>query len=549
MEFWTYYRALRRRRWILAGSVLVAFALALAVIRSRGDDYEASATLSIPSEQRALFLFGAPDQAGPDARMALALNLLRSRDLMERVIQRLNPGLRSDDLLRRLRVERDRGSGLIRVTVTGKTPGEVVTLVNTVAETAAAYDQEVQTRASRLAREFVEKQVNTARENLRKGEEVLLAFTQEHEFVLASAKSAQVAALEAEGQHVALSLNEIEAKLSYIRAQMKEQSATRSDQEITDNPIARQLRADLVQLEVALTSELAIHTERYPTVAAIKAKIDAIKDRLSKELGKTVSSERVQHNPVYDALAEDRIRLETEKVAQLAKREALGRALDAVHQELPGLVQIQLEHSRLARNVEGLNREYADLQTRLAQARLREQEEQDLGSLAVVDHARAGRPASLQGKLMKLLLGGVLGLLGGGGLAYFLDYLDNTLKTAENAERLLGVPALVAIPRHNPPVGEAYQWLQAALAGRPGSRRGPHTIAVTSLRPGAGTSTVVANLARAFAGSGWRTLIIDGAFQRPTQHVLLGTAIGKGLVGVLTGAATINDPWARLRTF
>src|SRR5207302_1219956 len=229
-----------------------------------------------------------------------------------------------------------------------------------------------------------------ARENVRKAEEALLRFEQEHAFVLASANRERVAGLETEAQGVALSVNAIEAQLASVRTQMNQLSPTRSDQEITDNPIARQLRGDLVQLEVALTSELAIHTERYPTVTVLKAKIDAVKDRLSKELGKTVSTERVQHNPVYDALAEERIKLETERVAQLAKREALGRALDAVHRNLPGLVQIQMDHSRLTRGVEGLNREYADLQTRMTQLRLKEQETQDLGSLAVVDHAHAG---------------------------------------------------------------------------------------------------------------------------------------------------------------
>src|SRR5438445_1172285 len=107
MEFWTHYRVLRRRRWLLATSMLLALAVGVVIMRSSGDEYEASAAMSIPSEQRALFLFGAPDQAGPDARMGLALSLLRSRDLADRVMQRLGPGLHPSDLPRRLRVERD----------------------------------------------------------------------------------------------------------------------------------------------------------------------------------------------------------------------------------------------------------------------------------------------------------------------------------------------------------------------------------------------------------------------------------------------------------
>ncbi len=544
MEFWGYYRMFRRRRWLIIGAMLAAVTVAVVINRIGIGEYEASATLSIPSEQRAFFVFGGSDQSAGDVRTQLALNLLRSRDLAERVVRRLHLGLRPEDLQRRLRVEKDPGGRLVRVFFTGTTRADAITLTNAFAEEAAAYDQEVQSRESTLAREFVEKQVDAARTNLRNAEDALLQFRQKNEFVLASAASQQVANLETVGQGVALSLSEINAKLSSIRAQMTGQTATRSEQEITDSPIAGQLRAQLVGLEIALTSELAVHTEKYYTVPPLKAKIQAIKDRLNSELGKIVSSEKVQHNPVYDALAQQRITLEADRVALLAKKEALARMVGVVHQNLPGLAQVQMEQSRLARNIDTLEKEYADLQTRLGQARLREQGILDLGSMAVADHARAARPAPLQGKLARLSLAALLGVMAGGGLAYFLDYLDNGLNTAENAERLLGVPALAAIPRHNPPFVEAYRMLQASLAAYVRGRAGATVIAATSARPGAGTSTVVANLARAFAHVGWRTLVIDAGLHRPVQHIAFGVRAGKGLAELLAGNATVPETLA-----
>ncbi len=544
MEFWSYYRVLRRRWWLIAATTLAAVAIAIVVKPLPGKDFEATATLSVPSQERSLFLVsGLPAETG-SVRDAAAFALIRSRDLAERVTKRYSLEIRPAELQRRLSVTKDQGTDLISISVTGRTPAEAVALTNAVVETAAAYDQETQSRAGTLAREFIEKQVEEARANLRKAEDALLAFKQHNEVELSSPVSAQLASLQAESQRLALSLNEIDAKLSSIRGQMNQHNATRTDQEISLNPIAQQLRGELVGLEVSLTSELALHTEKYPSVVALKAKIEAVKNRLSTELGKTVSSERTQFNPIYDALVQNRINLETEKVALLAENEALQRALTQIRNGLPGLDKTQLEQSRLNRNVEIRSKEYGDLQNRLAQARLKEQEVQDLGTLAVVSPAGEPYPTSPWGKLVRLALAAVLGLMGGGALAYLLEYLDNTFKAPENAERLLSVPVLGAIPRHDAPFDEAYRLLEVNVAARERKRK-HDVIAIMSPRPLEGTSTVVANLGRAFARAGRDTIVVDASLQRPAQHVHFRISNEKGLANVLAGEVTLDDALAK----
>jgi polysaccharide biosynthesis transport protein len=548
MEFWSYYRAFRRRRWVYIGAVLAALVVGAVLIRPDIGAYEASATLSIPSAQPALLIFGSQDQPGEGVRAALTLNLLQSRDLADRVIQRYQLRDSADEIQRRLRFRQEPGGRLVQVVATERTPAEAMTLANDAAEEATIYDEEVQTRESTLAREFIQNQADTARNNLRDAEDALLVFKQKNEFALASGTEPEVASLTSDSQGVDFSLREVEAKLAAVSAQMTGQMPTRVDQEITANPEAAQLRSQLVGLEVALASQLSIRTERYPEVVSLRAKIQAIKDRLGTEVAKIVSGEKVQHNPVYDALTQQRIALETERVALLAKRDALTQALSAVHQNLPGLAEVQLEQSRLQRHVDILAKEYGGLQTRLGQARLREQGVLDLGSLTVVDHARTAQPVPFQGTLVHLSLAAVLGLLAGAGLAYFLDYLDNGLNTPENAERLLGVPALAAIPKHNPPFEEAYRLLQATLATQMGGRGKSRILAVTSPRPKAGTSTVVTHLARVFARAGWRTLVIDAGLHQPVQHVAFGVGNDVGLAHVLAEDVSLSDAVVRTDT-
>jgi len=553
MEFWAYYRILKRRRWLLVAALLAAIVVAIAANRPQVGDFDSSANLSVPSMQRFFFVYGTQGSQNLAVdRTPQALDLVRGRDLAERVVQRFNLSMRPDELQRRLIVEKDPTLNLIRVSVSGKTPAEAVGLTNAVAETAASYDQELQRREATLAREFIEKQADGVATNLHAAEDALLAFQQQNGVALASPVNSEVAGLETQARQVDLSLAEIDARLTADRAQMHSQAATRSDKEITDNPIAQILRGQLVQLEVALTSELATHTERYPSVVTTKAKIQAIKDRLKDELTKVVSTEKVAFNPIYDAIAKDLINLEAEKVALQAKREGLRQGLVRMTRALPDTAQKQIEQSRLVRSVDIQSRVFANLQAQVTDARLKEQEVQVLGSLTVVDQARTARRAPFRGLQFKVTLASVLGVLGGAGLAFFLEYLDDTLRTPENAERLLGVPALVAVPLHHPPFDEAYRLLRVNVEAKKGGNGrgkggggGGGVFVVTASRPREGSSTVVANLARAFARGGRRTIVVDAALKQPIQHVNFMVANSKGLTDVLRGEAALDDTLVR----
>jgi polysaccharide biosynthesis transport protein len=546
MEFWAYYRVLKRWWWLIAATTVAAIAIAFVAQPMRGNDFEATATLTVPSDERGPFMVsGLPPETGA-MRDAAAFNLLRSRELAGRVVKRFGFDLRPVDLQRRVSIVKDQGTDLVRVTVTGRTPSEAIALTNAVAESAVAYDQEVQSRTGSLAREFVEKQVDEVRANLRKAEEAFLVYKQSHEMELSSPRSAQLASLQVESQRGAFALSEVEAKLALLRARMGQQSATRTDQEISDNPIAQQLRGELVGLEVSLTSELALHTEKYPSVVALKAKIEAVKDRLNSELKKTVSKERTEFNPVYDTLVQNRISLETQKVALLAQKEAIDGALAQARSDLPGVDQVQLQQSRLTRNIEVLSKDYSNLRDRLLQARLKELELQDLGSLAVAMPAATATPVSPWGLLTRLLFAAVLGMMVGGALALGIDYMDNnSLKSPVAAERLLGLSVLAAIPRHNRPFEEAYQLLRVNVTNRESKLKPPNVMAVMSPTPGEGASTVVAGLARAFARSGRQTIVVDASLQRPAQHEHFGIPNEKGLKDVLAGASTLDEALAK----
>ena len=143
---------------------------------------------------------------------------------------------------------------------------------------------------------------------------------------------------------------------------------------------------------------------------------------------------------------------------------------------------------------------------------------------------------------LNLALGALVGLVLGVGLAFFIEYLDTSVKTMEDVETLLGVPVLAIIPRNvrllhretgDIPDAEAYRILRTNIEF---NRKSPDakTISIVSGGPGEGKSTTLANLAFIAAQGGYSTLIVDADLRRPVQHTLFDVENKVGLTNYLT---------------
>ncbi|HEV3393980.1 MAG TPA: polysaccharide biosynthesis tyrosine autokinase [Chthoniobacterales bacterium] len=143
---------------------------------------------------------------------------------------------------------------------------------------------------------------------------------------------------------------------------------------------------------------------------------------------------------------------------------------------------------------------------------------------------------------LNLTLGALVGLVMGIGLAFFIEYLDTSVKTMDDVESLLGVPVLAIIPKNisvlhkaegDIPDAEAYRILRTNIEfNRPNPEA--NTISLVSGGPGEGKSTTIANLAFICAQGGYSTLIIDADLRRPVQHLLFDLSNEIGLTNYLT---------------
>ncbi len=151
------------------------------------------------------------------------------------------------------------------------------------------------------------------------------------------------------------------------------------------------------------------------------------------------------------------------------------------------------------------------------------------------------------------LLGGTVGLLLAAGIVFLIEYLDDTVKSAEQAEAALGVPVIgfIAELEHdqdkayvaeNPrsPVSEAFRTLRTNLEFA-GVDRPIRSILVVSAHPGEGKSTVAANLAITIAQGGKKTLLIDADLRRPRVHQILKLPNRAGLSNLFHDAKSLTE--------
>jgi capsular exopolysaccharide synthesis family protein len=171
------------------------------------------------------------------------------------------------------------------------------------------------------------------------------------------------------------------------------------------------------------------------------------------------------------------------------------------------------------------------------------------------------------GVRQKLMIGLLVGLFLGILAAFLLEYLDQTIKTAGDVERVLDVPVLGLIPfgphpgsaragngarrrsaiplvslaSPEDPTAEAYRALRTNVTFVNAEERALQLLSVTSPGPGEGKSTTAANLAITLAQQGTHVLLVDADLRRPVVHRAFNLVQEPGLTDILVGSTTLRE--------
>ena len=577
MRFWELYRIVSRRRWLVAALVGVTLVSVYAITASDAPYYKAAAQI-MPSDTalyRPILPSPSASAAGPpgerqtDSQLPNLMSLLTSREVAERTIRAAGLEDDPDALRRRIEVRtapnpgaqsrQDVGTDIIEIFVKDGDPTRAVRTVNCLAHVFANFYQEISHQEAAENRRFLESELVHAKDRLDSASERLKSFKRANRITSVNdTTDAAVASLRqamAARDAARADLADAQAKLREVEGQMRSVGATRTIEEGTSNtPMVQELETQLAQLTRQLNDARAKYEDTHPQVIALENSIEEVRRRLQEERGKLKTSVSVVRNPVYEALLQERSKLACEKdglAARVAQLEAaVARASGQVK---PGA---DVDLLALENEFQAARTAYTDLMAQLNNARLNEKETTATGAIRIVDEAmRAEGPIGVN-RWTYLVLGALLSLIVGTGLAITLESLDNRIKTNLDVERLLGLPVTALIPRcigstdsglartvyADPlsPVAEAYRFLRTdfLLSAR---AVGAKAVMVATAKPGQGGTSTVANLGISLAQDGKRVILVDADMRRPSLHRIFKVPNDFGLSSILSNEKDLDE--------
>lgn len=167
----------------------------------------------------------------------------------------------------------------------------------------------------------------------------------------------------------------------------------------------------------------------------------------------------------------------------------------------------------------------------------------------ITDPAEIPAKASRPNIPLNIALGVIVGMIMGVGLAFFIEYLDTSVKTIDDVEQALQTSVLGVIPQNvgslldegvDSPHAEAYRVLRTNLMF---ARKDPkaNSLIVVSSGAGEGKTTTVLNLAVIFAHNGHKVLLVDTDLRRPSLHKRLNVSNSIGVTNVLLKQCPIEE--------
>jgi capsular exopolysaccharide synthesis family protein len=308
------------------------------------------------------------------------------------------------------------------------------------------------------------------------------------------------------------------------------------------------LRDRLSDLNEKRKGLLELFTKEWPAVKQVDAQIKRVEDDLDKAPKEVLAA------------------MESRYKAAIAQQESLESSYGHQKGTTTQQTKDQIEMAVLTQNLETDKQLLNTLTQRLRELGLSAggstSSDVTVSTYSRLPHAPVGPQ-----RMRTIVLAFILSLVAGIGLAFLLDFLDDTIKSVDDIDRYIHLPALALIPAARSekprlrggeaagpsdttalamvsdvrsPIAESYRHLRTSLllssAGTP-----PKTILVTSSQPSEGKTTTAINTAFMLAQTGAQVLIIDCDLRRPRLHAHFNLPNVRGLTNCLSGESDDLD--------
>ena len=340
------------------------------------------------------------------------------------------------------------------------------------------------------------------------------------------------------------------------------------------NNAADDMRARLYELQLREQELTSKFNEENRQVQDVRRQIAAAQALLDKEAPtRTQMTKGLNsiHQQVQSTLFTEQATLSSLQ----AKIQSLRRQLTTARVGLKTLNDAEPKITRLKREINMQEASYNKYSENLEQTRIDYALENDkISNISVVQPATLPTKPVPQRKLLNMALGLLVGIFGAIGLAFFLEYIDHSIRTPEELEEKLLLSTLAFIPRVRAnkirPTGKRRKqtkpsdksvksvptWWKIPVKIREhysvfreelllksnGHSKAPYVLAIIGCCRGEGVSTIAANISAMLAQLGeGRVLLVDANIRCPSAHRIFQTRLGPGLANILTADQDYRD--------
>ncbi len=468
-------------------------------------------------------------------------------------------------------VEPVRRSRLVQISFDSQDPKLAANIVNSLAANFIQENLENRWEATQKASAWLSQELDGLKIRLEKSEDALRQYAETNGLLFLETEQGKTE-------------NIVDQRLRQLQDELTKAQADRFQKEsvyrlveagdysslpgVVDNKLMQDLTvrlADLERQEAELTSTF---NESYPKVEKIHSQVTRIQQLLDRERKRAAKG------------------IEDDYLAAVRRETLVRKSFEDQQKQANLVAERSVQYNILKREVDTNKQLYEGLLQRLREAGVSAGLKSS--NIRIVDSAQPPTRPVKPRILLNLAVGLILAVCCAAGAAFVQEQMDNTLKTSQDIEQFLRVPALALIPlqeslnhrtngNHTSPgsgswllsrnrklvarekelenggiridddatqhsaISEAFRGLRTSiLLSR--ARRPPRSLIFCSAEPGEGKTTVASNLAISLAQLGRSVLLIDGDMRRPRVHKLFNVPDRSGLVTYLAGL----EEWQKL---
>lgn len=331
----------------------------------------------------------------------------------------------------KITVEQIEDTRLLEIRVRDKDPERAAAIANTVAVKYMEFNMANRMAASKQNLEWLNNELYDLRKKLEDDEQKFFEYKQENMVFSIEGKQRQADQkiqefntryLETRNKRL-----ELDAKINQLTRNVHNIKNVASVRSLINNPMIESIYARIIDLEIELTRLSQIYRDRHPQIVQARTELENSRNSLTREIEKEVEN------------------LKSERQVLLAREKTLEKNIAEFEEDALATSSKELQYAILQRNVDTSKNLYDLMVSRIKESDILQSVNTE--KIRVVETAQVPTSPVFPDKRRTMLIGMVLGLFAGCGLAFFFEYMDRTVRTEEDIHQHFNIPVLSVIPK------------------------------------------------------------------------------------------------------